>query len=291
MTRVWAADGDDGWRAAQARHHERVDTWTAGWLYRRDRRQRHPVDDFLFTYYPVRPARLRRWHPGPGVLLQDDDTERGGWRHYRRVDGGTILDVGSLLAARGAAIRETVDLLRATASRQGQFDCFGLHEWAMVYRQPADQVRHAAWPLRLGSAGTDAVVETHQLRCSHFDAYRFFTADAAPRNVVPLTRHNQIGHEQPACLHAAMDLYRWSATLAPGVPSDLTADCFELARVARELDMRAAPYDLTALGYEPIRVETTEGKARYVAGQRATAAAAAPLRARLLTALETLLSA
>lgn len=290
VTRVWPAGGDDGWRSAEQRHHERVDAWTAGWLHRRDRGEQHPVDDFLFTYYPIRPARLRRWHPGAGVVLDDDDSPRARWRYYRRVDDDTTLDVESYLAARGSAVREAAGLLRATAGRQGQFDCFGLHEWAMVYRQAAEQLRHAAWPLRLGPTGTDAVVEAHQLRCTHFDAYRFFTPDAAPRNAVPLTRHKQASHEQPACLHAAMDLYRWSATLAPGVPSDLTADCFELARAARELDMRAAPYDLTALGYEPIRIETPEGKAAYVAGQRAIAAAAAPLRARLLTVLDTLLA-
>ncbi len=288
--RAWPADGPGGWRAAERRHHERVDALTAGWLHRRDRGQKHPVDDFLFTYYPIRPARLRRWHPGPGALLQNDDTERGSWRFYRRDGGGTTLDVDAFVAARSPALHEAAGILRATATRQPQFGCFGLHEWAMVYRQTPDQVRHAAWPLRLGPAGTDAVVDAHQLRCTHFDAYRFFTPDATPRNAVPLARATQVDHEQPACLHSAMDLYRWSATLAPGVPSDLTADCFELAHAARELDMRASPYDLTALGYAPIRIETLEGKTAYVAGQRAITAAAVPLRARLLAALETLTS-
>ena len=30
------------------------------------RGERHPVDDFLFEYYPNRPSLLRRWHPGLG---------------------------------------------------------------------------------------------------------------------------------------------------------------------------------------------------------------------------------
>ena len=30
---------------------------------------KHPVHDFLFTYYSQRPAQLRRWHPGYGVAL------------------------------------------------------------------------------------------------------------------------------------------------------------------------------------------------------------------------------
>ena len=39
----------------------------------------------------------------------------------------------------------------ATHARPAQLGCFGLHEWAMVYRQSPDEVRHAAWPLRLGA--------------------------------------------------------------------------------------------------------------------------------------------
>ena len=27
----------------------------------------HPVFDFLFEYYPVRPSHLKRWHPGVGL--------------------------------------------------------------------------------------------------------------------------------------------------------------------------------------------------------------------------------
>lgn len=198
------------------------------------------------------------------------------------------MDVDGFVAERGPAVRDAVRLLRATAGRPGRFDCFGLHEWAMVYRCPPEQVRHASWPLRLRPEETDAVVEAHRLRCSHYDAYRFFTPDAAPRNAVTLSPDRRSAHEQPGCLHAAMDLYRWSATLAPAVPSDLTADCFALARAARELDMRASPYDLTELGYEPIPVERHEGKAQYVAGQQAIAAAAAVLRARLLAVLDAL---
>ncbi len=50
--------------------------------------------------------------------------------------------------------------------------------------------------------------------------------------------------------------------------------------------MRASPYDLSALGYEPVRVETPEGRAEYAAAQKAFATRAQDLRARLLAALE-----
>jgi hypothetical protein len=155
----------------------------------------------------------------------------------------------------------------------------------MVYRQAPDAVRHADWPLRLGPVGTDAVVEAHHLRCSHFDAYRFFTPAAAPRNGLRPTRADTVAFEQPGCLHATMDLYRWAYKLTPAVPSDLVVDAFELARDVRELDMRASPYDLSALGYEPVRIETPEGKGVYVAAQRTFAERGAGLRARLLDVL------
>ena len=77
----------------------------------------------------------------------------------------------------------------------------------------------------------------------------------------------------------------------PGVPSDLVMDALALARDARELDMRAAPYDLAALGVEPIRIETPEGKAAYVAEQRRVADRGDALRARLVAACDALLGA
>ena len=86
-----------------------------------------------------------------------------------------------------------------------------------------------------------------------------------------------------------MDLYKHAFRLTPMICSDLVADCFELARDIRELDMRAAPYDLADLGFEPIRVETADGKAEYADAQRAFAERGAPLRAALVAECERLL--
>jgi hypothetical protein len=278
------------WRSLERAHEQRVDALTAGHLTRRADGRRHPVADFLFTYYSHRPAQLRRWHPGPGVALAGGEDRRD-WRFYRLDADRAVLDVEELLAARGNSVRFIRDLLARTASRPAQLGCFGLHEWAMVYRQDPEQLRHADWPLRLGPDGTDEVVEQHSIRCSHFDAFRFFTPPARPRNALTPTRQAQAALEQPGCLHANMDLYKWAYKLSPGVPSGLTMDCFELAREVRELDMRAAPYDLRELGVEPVRIETSEGKAQYVAAQRAFSGRAQALRARLVDACDHLLGA
>ena len=120
------------------------------------------------------------------------------------------------LRSRLDTIAFVADLLRATARRPAQLNCFGLHEWAMVYRSA--EVRHGGVPLRLGAAGTDTVVEAEvagPLRCSHFDAFRFFTPEAAPRNVGSPSRATQQDWEQPGCLHANMDLYKWSLQVEP----------------------------------------------------------------------------
>src|SRR5699024_9883355 len=156
--------------------------------------------------------------------------------------------------------------LRGTLGRPGRFNCFGLHEWAMVYR--AQEVRHSQVPLRLGQEGTDEVVRSHPLRCTHFDAFRFFTDEAAPRNERRLDRASQMDLEQPGCLHANMDTYKLALKLGPAVPGELLLDTFELARDIRELDMRASPYDLREWGYQPVPIETAAGKATYVAAQR-----------------------
>ncbi len=271
------------WRERQEAHHERVDAWIGPHLERARRGEKHPVHDFLFTYYSHRPAQLRRWHPGAGVTLAGDPPHRD-WSGYTAGPDGVHVDGATVTARRAASLRHLSALLRATADRAAMFGCFGLHEWAMVYRSA--EVRHASWPLRLSPTRVAEVVEAAPLRCTHYDAFRFFTADAAPRNLLPLHRAAMLEHEQPGCLHTNMDLYKVAYKLTPLLPSELVGDCFALARDIRELDMRAAPYDLRALGYEPVQVETTSGRARYVAAQQAFAARAAALRAQLIAAFE-----
>jgi hypothetical protein len=270
------------WQARAAAHAARVDAFVAPHLARRESRVKHPVHDFLFTYYSHRPAQLRRWHPGYGVRLLDAPS----------YDGLKGYDDGAVTAAYVASQRPLLEALRrllaATAGREANFGCFGLHEWAMVHRLADDETRHADWPLRLGGAGTDAVVESHRIACSHFDAFRFFTPSAIPLNTLAPTAADRPDFEQPACLHAGMDLYKHAFRLTPMICSDLVADCFELARDIRVLDMRASPYDLADLGFEPIRIETAAGKAAYAEAQRGFAERGAPLRARLVAECERL---
>ena len=265
-----------------------MDAFTAAHRDRAARGKAHPVWDFLFTYYSLRPRQLRVWHPGFGTALAGpaagEYLSRAG---YATTWAGVTVSIG-YLRSRLRAVGFAADLLRRTAGRSAQLGCFGMHEWAMVYR--AGEVRHTGVPLRLGAAGTDAVVESIPLRCSHFDAYRFFTPAAVALNHGRLTRESQTEFEQPGCLHANMDLYRHCYKLGPLVDSDLLLACLRLAADVRELDMRASPYDLSSYGFEPITVEEPAGRADYVRRQDALARRAAPLRAALLDRCERLLA-
>lgn len=277
------------WRDRERIHHSRVDAFSEPHRRRAEAGQAHPVWDFLFTYYSLRPRQLRVWHPGFGVTLTgaaaDRYLDRSGYGRGRH--GVTVTH--EHLLARADTVRFIARLLRATAARPARLNCFGLHEWAMVYQAPT--VRHGQVPLRLGAAGTDAVVESMPLRCSHFDAYRFFTEPATRRNAEVLTRDRQVSTEQPGCVHAAMDLYKWAFKLGPLVPAEPVMDCLELAADARALDMRASPYDLRDYGFAPIAVETPAGRAEYVRAQQTIAERAAPLRATLAERCDLLLTA
>ena len=272
----------DVWRAREAAHETRARALTSAHRERAARGEAHPVEDFLFTYYSYKPSVLHRWHPGEGVELADAAADpRAAWRWYRpgTMEGSIAVDGAGFRAERGALVANVGRILRATADRAPGFGCFGLHEWAMVYRQP--QHRHPV-PLRLGQDATDAVVEAHELRCTHFDAFRFFTPEAVPRNRETPTRERQADLEQPGCLHAGMDLYKWAVKLGPLVPGELLLDAFELARDIRVLDMRASPYDLADWGYDAVPIETAEGKASYVRAQRAFADRGRVIRQRLI---------
>jgi hypothetical protein len=295
LPRVTTVLSEEKWRRAEREHLQRAQVYTVPLRERRSRGQKHPVEDFLFSYYSLTAGQLERWHPGAGVALvgQAAVDERAGWKHYTVFDDacgtglpGVTLDTAAFAADRASMISFAGAILQGTASRPGQFSCFGLHEWAMAYRSDLHGVRHEYLPLRLGGTGTDRVVETHNIRCSHFDAFRFYAPEATPLNELQPTRATQRDLEQPGCLHANMDLYKWAYKLLPAVSSDLVMDCFELAWRVRTMDMQASPYDLSEWGYAPIRIEVPEGKAAYVAAQRAFADEAAGLRSRLMIQLE-----
>lgn len=283
-TRPALAVGD--WRALADAHLKRARCHTGPARERRDRGLPHPVLDFLFEYYPFPLALLEKWHPGVGLALEWGRPELPKPftdRCYGLADGVLFADVAKIPAKQRMRFRWVLELLEATRNRPPNFGCHGLHEWAMVYG--GREVRHEkTLELRLPQAEIDALVAGRPICCSHHDAFRFFAAEARPFNRLRPDSENRILLEQPGCLHANMDLYKWAAKAMPWVGSELLIDCFELAVALRDLDMRASPYDLRDWGRDPVRIETPEGRGIYESEQRRLASATVPLRERLIGA-------
>lgn len=56
-----------------------------------------------------------------------------------------------------------------------------------------------------------------------------------PLNPVQLDRDSQTSNDQPGCVHANMDLFKWALKLWPLLPSEQMADALELAVSCRML--------------------------------------------------------
>ena len=96
---------------------------------------------------------------------------------------------------------------------------------------------------------------------------RFFAPAARPWNVQgsieTLERHDQLRLEQPACVHAQMDLLKLGLRLQPFVSAELIARILLVALEARRLDVAASPYDASLYGVDAVPVETPEGRSVY----------------------------
>lgn len=280
------------WRKLAAAHKEQITPLTTAFRERRARGQLHPVLDFLFTYYPHSPAKLEQWHPAVGErLLLDGEPLPSHFtqKHYFQSNDTISLNPSVLRPKDRERYTFSHRLLNKTASRPPNFGCYGLHEWAMVYRSENTRHRERA-PLRLPAQEIAQLVESQTLACSHFDATRFFTPAATPLNRLSPTLETREDLEQPGCIHANMDLYKWAFKAMPWIGSELLLQTFFLALELRELDMRASPYDLSDYGYSAIPIETTAGRTEYATRQQQLSEKAVPLRAEVLTALERLLA-
>ena len=277
------------WRATARRHSERAAKWTDPYRRRRACGKLHPVYDFLFIYYRIRPTQLETWHPEFGIrLIGASEEPPYQHRYYRHDANGTWLDPKTIEHRAHHRLMMALRLCEAVYKRPPQFGCFGMHEWAMVYRGDYEgEIRHAEQlPLRLSQEETDAFVRSHPIACSHSDAFRFFTEAAKPLNRIQPTKETRIENEQCGCLHTNMDLYKLCGQCMPWIGSDLMWRCFEFALAARELDMRASPYDCSSLDLDPIAIETPDGRNEYERNQRRLHQQAQPLRKELIDCLK-----
>lgn len=257
------------------------------YLEKRSRQVRQPVEDFLFEYYSFSANKLMTFNPGFGSSMPADWIPSDKLYRFDKENSHWYLDAADFPEKRLRMLRWTITLLESIENRPQALGCFGLHEWAMVYR--THEVRHEQLPLRLGPDEIARTVDSQTIRCSHFDAFRFFTPDAVPLNTLQPTYDQRMDLEQGGCIHANMDLYKWVYKFHPWLPSDLLWKAFLLAREIRYFDMQASPYDLSEYGLEPVRIETPEGRKQYTALQKEFAGKSSVLRRDVIRQMRSLL--
>jgi len=277
------------WKSTMQSHEIKLAKLLDPYLKKRSMQQKDPVLDFLFEYYAFRPSHLKRWSPGIGVSLEiGENADLPEVSELTVSDHLAFLNPKHFPKKRLKALRWTLELLKESGDKKPLFGCFGMHEWAMVYR--AGEVRHDQIPFRLSEEEIAQFVESRPLLCTHFDAFRFFTDKAKPMNRNELNREKFQEMEQPGCLHTNMDLYKWAFKLYPWISSDVIREAFFNAVETRKVDMQASPYDAREFGLEPIKIETESGRAEYLERQMEIYEKSKPVRERVIEEYEKVLN-
>lgn len=276
------------WTSAATKHQNLVSPLADDFLARRELGKTHAVYDFLFTYYNLSTSKLKQWIPAwdQPLVVSTETKEQYPWLNeywFKEQCGTIILNQERVPPNTPAMAVFIAELCESILSRPPRFGCFGLHEWAMVYKLSAEDIRHKKHKLRLSAEDLNDFVASQTISCSHYDAYRFFTPEAKPLNVLNPVLETRLQMEQGGCVHANMDIYKWSIKLWPWIGSDFLAKAFFLALEGRELDMRASPYDLASIGFKPICIETEKGRKEYQEGQHKLYEKATELRKELMT--------
>ena len=288
---------------------EKISRWTA-------LNPQHPVYNFLIEYYGLKGIkgvkRLARWSPKPegdGILLEGatQDDLVASTLHLR---GAVLQDDGILYSPSTFFSSKDVDddatmiraaapylwyraVLQQTLAAEPVLHCHGLHEWAMQYQpagapEPASAKYQSHLLLRVDRAVINEAVERKGVRCTHVDALRYFAPAAAVLNHhgAVLQRMDQLRLEQPACVHAHMDLLKLALRLEPFCDAVLLHRVLEVALSARSLDVAASPYDATMYGVGIVPIETEAGRAEYRLRQAELMRTAEPVRRDLLQAYD-----
>ena len=257
----------------------------------RERGNIHPVLDFLYTYYHFRPGQLERYSAGYNIkielptsvtLIQDIPNSS-----LMKINNDRLqFDLSQFPIHRANGLDYVINLLEQTQESEPQFGCLGMHEWAMVYKNE-ENPRYTEG-FRLKPSEIQEFVESRPIRCSHYDAFRFFTPEAKPLNKLQPDKNLMPEMEQSGCIHTNMDVYRWAYKFYPWVNSDLILKAFDVAYTARFIDMKASPYDLSSLGINPIYIETKVGAEEYISEQKRLHEMSLPVREELICVLNDL---
>ena len=265
----------------------------------------HPIYNFIHKYYSYSLKQISFYSPGMNILLEEVHTKND-INHilspdfFNSIDSNKSLCNGmyeiernNLSNKKRKKFERSRDILLRTSIAPPHFSCFGLHEWAMLAKGDGKENKHQTLPLRVPQNVIDKMVQSKgALRCTHFDAFRFFHPDVTALNDVQLSRSNQLDTEQPGCVHATMDLFKYAYELYPLISADTLRDCLQVSLDARHIDMRASPYDCSTVEGvgDPIKIETAVGRKQYASEQEVLYKKSAPIRLELLRAYEAVLT-
>jgi hypothetical protein len=120
--------------------------------------------------------------PAPEPSCADPRAEeRLGWKYYTALpDGGVTVDLD---AFRRSGRRPWISPGSSSPEPLAglpQFGCFGLHEWAMAYKSGLNGIRQRVSSGCASARGDRRRRGGSRIRCSHFDAFRFYTRRPSP---------------------------------------------------------------------------------------------------------------
>ena len=306
------------WRSRADAHRRRVRDLLGGMFYDRKIHDRHPIYNFLFNYYRFRPhMTIERYSAGLDFVescsssddeslyhckylsVKDDRSMRSLYlpssKYFSVKDGCIEMDpVKSLNEKSVTRIRNLFTLLEIVQRRPPNFSCFGVHEFAMLH----SGARHSSLSEKSGSEIAHVTTRESMMlwRELRFDVplrrYTALSKSALKSCRIKTSPDLRTKNEQAGCIHTNLDLFKFSLRLWPFASSELVADALELAIRARELDMRASPYDLssvsdfTELGRDfdltPVLIETESGRAEFRDSTMVLYRDSLPIRDRLI---------
>jgi hypothetical protein len=194
----------------------------------------HPIYNFIFVYFFFNRKILFQYSPGIDVEIESNHDpkelvtinlapELQPVSSHR--DNLAVTSIEKKLSKK--FLQRTLHILKSIQSKTPSFWCFGLHEWAMQYHStqqtltlPQKNSSFQSLPLRVTQEQIESLINpirheaqssVPRLRCTHYDAIRFFTPSSAPLNVVSPspTRSTVDQYDQPGCIHVNMDLFKY----------------------------------------------------------------------------------
>ena len=144
----------------------------------------NPIYNFLISYYGFSGSkgvgRLCRYSPGPDVPFNTGELDGMNVPYTRRYltsssSHSELSYYDSSQMKNRSGLSWNLNLLKCTRSNTPVLNCYGLHEWAMLYRPASDDVGSSyqgGLPLRVDLSVVEEVVDKGGLKCTHIDAIR-----------------------------------------------------------------------------------------------------------------------